>query len=102
VITASADAPAKPRVYEVQMAAGTGNDAIASDIVAPLNAKLGESCFALGGSAGDTVTIGFDPRCASGLRAKLETTPPAGLYGAPPERRKAVIKNPETLRKLMV
>ncbi|MGE5172077.1 MAG: serine/threonine-protein kinase [Rudaea sp.] len=102
VIAASAGAPAKPRVYELQMAAGTGNDAIASDVIAPLNAKLGESCFALGGSAGDTVTIAFDARCASGLRARLETTPPAGLYGAPPERRKAVIKNPATLRKLMV
>jgi serine/threonine-protein kinase len=102
VITATADARAKPRVYALQIAAGAGNDAIAADIVAPLNAKLGASCFALAGSAGDTVTLAFDAGCARDLRAKLESTPPAGLYGAPPERRKAVIKNPETLRKLMV
>jgi hypothetical protein len=36
------------------------------------------------------------------LRARLETNPPAALYDAPPARRKAVIGNPETLRKLTV
>jgi serine/threonine-protein kinase len=102
VIAATADAHAKPPVYALHMAAGAGNDAIATDVVAPLNAKLGASCFALAGSAGDRVTLAFDGSCALDLRAKLESTPPAGLYGAPPERRKAVIKNPETLRKLMV
>jgi serine/threonine-protein kinase len=102
VLAATADAQAKPPVYALQMAAGAGNDAIATDVVAPLNAKLGASCFALAGSAGDMVTLAFDASCARDLRAKLESTPPAGLYGAPPERRKAVIKNPETLRKLMV
>jgi len=35
------------------------------------------------------------------LRARLETNPPAGLYRAPEGRRKAIIKNPETLRKLV-
>jgi len=31
---------------------------------------------------------------------RLETNPPAGLYGAPPGRQKTVIRNPETLRKI--
>ena len=47
--------------------------------------------------------VAFDARCAEGLaRNRLETNPPAGLYGAPPARQKAVIKNPDMLRKLVV
>ncbi|HEY7787209.1 MAG TPA: serine/threonine-protein kinase [Casimicrobiaceae bacterium] len=102
VITASAGPPATPRVYDVQMAPGAGGDAIVNDIVRPLNAKLGEACFGAGASDGDRVSITFAARCADGLRARLETNPPAGLYDASPARRKAVVKNPETLRKLMV
>ena len=68
----------------------------------PLNAKLGNACVSVGASEGERVGVVFDPRCADGLRARLETNPPAALYDAPPARRKAVISNPETLRKLMV
>ncbi len=103
VIIAIAAAPAKPRTYDLQMAPAAGSDAVASDIVGPLNAKLGAACFRLGATAGARVTIAFDARCADGLaRERLETNPPGGLYGAPPARQKAVIKNPETLRKLVV
>jgi serine/threonine-protein kinase len=103
IINASAGAPAKPRTYELQVAPGAGNDAIAKDVVGPLNAKLGESCFAIAASEVARVTVAFDARCAEGLaRSRLETNPPAGLYGAPPARQKAVIKNPEVLRKLVV
>jgi hypothetical protein len=34
--------------------------------------------------------------------SRLESHPPAGLYGAPPGRTNAVIKNPETLGKLAI
>jgi serine/threonine-protein kinase len=101
VITASIAPAAKPRTYELQMAPSAGSDAIAADILAPLNAKLGDTCFSAGASEGARVALAFDARCAEGLaRARLETNPPAGLYGAPPARQKAVIKNPDTLRKL--
>jgi serine/threonine-protein kinase len=103
IINASAAAPAKPRTYDLQVAPGAGSDAIAKDVVGPLNAKLGESCFAISSSEVARVTVAFDARCAEGLaRNRLETNPPAGLYGAPPARQKAVIKNPEVLRKLVV
>jgi eukaryotic-like serine/threonine-protein kinase len=102
VITASAGPPAQPRSYDVEMAPGTGSDAIVSDIIGPLNAKLGSACFSAGASDGASVAIAFDSRCTQGLRARLETNPPAGLYGAPPARQKAVVTNPEMLRKLMV
>ena len=45
----------------------------------------------------------FDKRCAEApVLSRLETNPPAGLYGAPPGRQKAVIKDPETLRRLAI
>ena len=51
--------------------------------------------------AGDTVNVAFDKACAdAAVLSRLETNPPAGLYGAPPERQKSVIKDPGTLRKL--
>ena len=56
------------------------------------------------GSAVSDVHLGRDVLevvCASAEAARNETNPPAGLYGAPEGRRKAIIKNPETLRKLV-
>jgi len=45
----------------------------------------------------------FDPRCAeASVLERFETNPPAGLYGAPPGRPKTVIRNPETLRKILI
>ena len=69
----------------------------------PLNAKLGQPCFSLGRVAGDEVTVAFDKACAdAAVLSRLETNPPAGLYGAPPGRQKAVIRDAETLRKLAI
>lgn len=102
VIGASAGPPAQPRSYDVEIAPGTGSDAIVNDIIRPLNAKLGAACFSAGASDGARVSIAFDSRCTDGLRARLESNPPAGLYGAPHARQKAVVTNPETLRKLTV
>jgi hypothetical protein len=90
--------------FELQIAAdGAIGDRIAADVLAPLNAKLGEKCFALGATAGDRVSVAFDARCTQpDVLSRLETNPPAALYGAPASRAKAVVKNPETLRKLSV
>jgi serine/threonine-protein kinase len=97
-------APAgSPRVYDLQVArSGAPGDAVAGDIIAPLNAKLGQPCFAAGAVDGTRVGMTFDPKCADGLsRSRFESNPPAALYGAPPARQKAIIKNPDTLRKLV-
>ena len=103
VIAAQAGPAGASRIYDLQVAQSDAPGAsIANDVVAPLNAKLGQSCFNVGAVDGSRVGITFDPQCADGLpRGRLETNPPAGLYGAPPARQKSIIKNPDTLRKLV-
>jgi eukaryotic-like serine/threonine-protein kinase len=94
----------QPRVYDLQLA-GTGpaSDLVATGVLNPLNAQMGQACFALGAVSGDKISVQFDPHCAdASILSRLETNPPAGLYGAPAARQKAVVKNPETLKKLMV
>jgi serine/threonine-protein kinase len=102
VIAAQAGPAGASRTYELQVAQSeAAGDAIARDVAAPLNAKLGQPCFTVGAVDGSRVGVAFDPQCADGmLRGRLETNPPAGLYGAPPARQKSIIKNPDTLRKL--
>ena len=104
VITASPRAPASPRIYDLQVAgSGAPGDLVASAVLGPLNGKLGQACFSLGSVSGDQVSIVLDSRCADpAVISRLETNPPAGLYGAPASRQKSVVKNPETLKKLMI
>ncbi len=104
VIAATPRPPASPRSYDLQLAGeGPVGDLIASAVLKPLNAKLGQSCFSVRGTAGDQVSIAFDPRCAdAGVLSRLETNPPAGLYGAPPGRQRTVVKDPALLRKLTI
>jgi len=103
VIAAHPGPPGSPRIYDLQVAhAGAPADAVATDVIAPLNAKLGQPCFAASAIDGTRVGVTFDARCADGMsRTRFETNPPAALYGAPPTRQKAIIKNPDTLRKLV-
>ena len=104
VIAATTRPPASPRGYDLQLAGeGPIADLIASAVLKPLNAKLGQACFSMRGIAGDQVSIAFDQRCAdAGVLSRLETNPPAGLYGAPPGRQRTVVKDPELLRKLTI
>ncbi len=104
VITVVPGTPARPRVYELQVAgAGAAGDIVAATILKPLNAKLGQACFTVGAVAGDDVAVEFDARCNDpAVLSRLETNPPASLYGAPVARQKAVVKNAETLKKLMI
>ena len=104
VVNVTARSPGRPRVYDMQLA-GTGpvGDLVAAGVLKPLNAQLGQACFSSGAVAGDKVVVAFDPRCGdSAILSRLETNPPAGLYGAPLSRQKAVIKDPEALKKLMI
>jgi serine/threonine-protein kinase len=104
VIAATPRPPASPRGYDLQLAGeGPIGDLIASAVLKPLNAKLGQECFSVRGIAGDQASIAFDRRCAdAGVLSRLETNPPAGLYGAPPGRQRTVVKDPELLRKLTI
>jgi eukaryotic-like serine/threonine-protein kinase len=104
VIGASRKAGANPPAWDLQLAgSGAAGDLVASGVVSPLNAKLGQACLSQGASTGDEVQLAFDKRCNDpAVISRLETHPPAGLYGAPPTRQKSVITNPETLRKLSI
>ena len=92
------------RIYDMVLSAsGAAPDAVAAGILKPLNAKLGHQCFQLGASAGTEIGVNFDKACADpSIAGRLEANPPAQLYGAPPARLKSVVKNPDTLKKLMI
>jgi hypothetical protein len=82
---------------------GPPGDVVAADVLPPLNAKLGETCFTVGATSGAQVNVRFAARCAdAAVIARLETNPPAALYGAPAARQNAVIVNPDTRRKLVI
>jgi eukaryotic-like serine/threonine-protein kinase len=105
VISVAPAAGGAANSYELQLAgSGPAGDLVMNGVLAPLNAKLGQACFSLGATtAVDQVGVIFDKRCAeASVLQRFDTYPPASLYGAPPGRQKAVIKNPETLRKLTV
>ncbi|CAG0985709.1 eukaryotic-like serine/threonine-protein kinase [Burkholderiales bacterium] len=102
VLEARARAGTGPRAWDLVLAgSGPAADLVSSGVLAPLNAKLGRACFAPGATSGDEVRARFDPACGEAdVISRLETHPPAGLYGAPAGRQKSVTTNPETLRKL--
>ena len=102
VIAVTPGPPGKPRTFALQMSgSGAASDLVAVGILKPLNAKLGQACFALGASGGETASVTFDKACSDpAILSRFESNPPAGLYGAPPGRQKSVIRDPATLRKL--
>ena len=72
---------------------GAATDIVQDAILKPLNVKLGQNCFVLAGASGATVNVNFSGACAeAAIRAKLETTPPAGLLNAPESRAKTILK----------
>ena len=91
-------------VYDMVLSgSGALPDVVAGSVLKALNAKLGQQCFQLGASTGAEVAVNFDKACADpSIAGRLEANPPAQLYGAPPARLKSVVKNPDTLKKLMI
>ena len=76
--------------YLVELPEGSAVDLIAEGVQKPLNAKLGQSCLASAGTSGQDVNLSFAAACAADpVRGKLESSPPAGLLGAPEGRNKA-------------
>jgi len=77
--------------YVLELPEGNASELIAEGVQKPLNAKLGQSCLAPAGSAGQDVNLSFAAACAAEpVRGKLESAPPAGLIGAPEGRSKAL------------
>jgi len=96
--------PGAPHTFDLQLAGdGPAADIVTAGILKPFNAKLGQPCFATGAASGDEVGVVFDAKCNDpAVLGKLETNPPAALYNAPAQRQKAIVKNPDTLKKLMI
>jgi eukaryotic-like serine/threonine-protein kinase len=104
VLVATPRSGAAGRVYDMVLSgSGALPDIVAGGVLKALNAKLGQQCFQLGASAGAEIAVNFDKGCADpSIAGRLEANPPAQLYGAPPARLKSVVKNPDTLKKLMI
>lgn len=79
--------------YALEMPEGSAADLVAEAIAKPLNAKLGQACFASAGTTGAQVNLSFATACAAeAVRGKLDSAPPAGFLTAPDARSKAVRK----------
>jgi serine/threonine-protein kinase len=73
-----------PGKFQLQVPEGSLPDIVQDAVVRPLNAKLGMDCFALAGTTGSEVTIGYASACATPqMRTKLEGGPPAGWKFTP-------------------
>ena len=79
--------------FELQLPEGRALEVVQEAIIKPLNAKLGQACFALTASSETQISISFAGACAApAVRGKLETVPPAGLLSAPPSRGGPLLK----------
>jgi hypothetical protein len=68
----------------VQLPPGSASDIVQDAVVRPLNAKMGEACFALGGATAGEVNVSLAPGCANAqMRTKLESGAPAGWKFTP-------------------
>jgi serine/threonine-protein kinase len=84
---------AESGIFQLQLAEGNASDLIQDGILKPLNAKLGQNCFALAGASGADVNVSFSTACAdTTVRSKLVNNPPAGLQSAPGARGKLLAK----------
>lgn len=104
VISSGARAGAPAGTFDLELSgSGAPADLVASGVLAPLNAKLGKACFSSGATAGSEVRVRFDAACHdAAVVGRLDTKPPAGLYGAPESRQRSVLRDPDALRKLSI
>jgi len=105
VIAVAQRAGGTPAVYDLQLSGGTGplTELVAGAILKPINAKLGQSCFNLGATDGEQISVTFDKVCSDkAVLARLDANPPASLYAAPSSRQKSILKDPNAIRKLAI
>jgi serine/threonine-protein kinase len=103
VISSAPRTGGAPRAYDLVLAGnGSPQEIVANGILKPLNTKLGSACFALGATTADEVNVTLAPTCDKAVMSRLETAPPAGLYAAPQARQRSVVRNPETLKKILI
>ena len=106
VLAASlASSSASDAVFDLELSGGLANPAelVQAGILKPLNHKLGKQCLNLGPGSGSEVTVMLEAGCKEdAILSRLDTLPPAALIAAPQSRREAVVKNPETLKKISI
>jgi len=79
--------------YQLRLPEGSAADIIQEAVLKPLNAKLGQACFAIAGATTTEVNVTLAPSCTDdAVRARIESEPPAGLLTAPEARGKALLK----------
>jgi serine/threonine-protein kinase len=92
-------------VFDLELSGGLANpaDIVQAGVLGPLNRKLGRQCFNVGGATSGEIVASFEPGCSDpAVLSRLDSLPPAALIEAPQTRREAVVKNPETLKKLNI
>ena len=92
-------------VFDLDLSGGLTNpaDMVQVAVLGPLNRKLGKQCFNVGGATSGEIVASFEPGCNDpAVLSRLSTLPPAALIEAPLTRREAVVKNPETLKKISI
>jgi serine/threonine-protein kinase len=92
-------------VFDVELSGGLANPAelVQAGILKPLNHKLGKQCFNAGASSGGEIVVMLEAGCKeTAVLSRLDSLPPAALIEAPQSRREAVVKNPETLKKISI
>src|SRR5206468_1192056 len=57
--------PLESGKFQVQLPPGSAPDIVQDAVVRPLNAKVGEGCFALAGASASEVTVSVTPACAN-------------------------------------
>ncbi|HRE16998.1 MAG TPA: serine/threonine protein kinase, partial [Rhodocyclaceae bacterium] len=105
VLNATAVSTGSNARYEIDVSGGQVNtsDLVTGSIALPLNQKFGQPCFNVLSAAGDEVNVSFDAACKTpAIIGRLDTALPASLYEAPPAKREAIVRNPETLKKLSI
>ena len=92
-------------VFDLELSGGLANpaDIVQAGVLGPLNRKLGRQCFNVGGATSSEIVAAFEPGCSDpAVLSRLDSLPPAALIEAPQTRREAVVKNPETLKKISI
>jgi hypothetical protein len=70
--------------FTVQLPPGSATDIVQDAVLRPLNAKMGEACFALAGATAAEVNVSLAASCANPqMKAKLESGAPAGWKFTP-------------------
>lgn len=104
-VLAASLAAGTPSVFETELSGGAANpaDLVQTSILQPLNHKLGRTCFSVTAGGAGEVAVSVDPACNEpAVLSRLDTLPPAALIAAPQTRREAVVRNPETRKRLSI